>query len=79
MSDSVITNIAGFDFHGQWKAFHRPLPVKVEQDIDYGYRAITDEPFSFGTGPTPEVAIESLRDHLGKQYEFARWAAEMVD
>lgn len=79
MSDPFITTINGFDFNGQWKAFHVPLPVKVEQDIDYGYRAISDEPFSFGTGPTPDVAVESLQVHLGKQYNFARWAAEMID
>lgn len=79
MSDGLDTTIDGFDHNGQWKAFHVPLPVKIEKDVDFDYRASTDEPFSFGTGPTPEAALDALRGHLGKQYEFARWAAEMVD
>lgn len=79
MSDPIQTTVSGFDFHGQWKSFYVPLPVKVEQDIDYGYRAYSSDPFSFGTGPTPDVAIAALKVHLGKQYNEARWAAEMVD
>ena len=79
MSDTLHTTVDGFEFGGTWHKFHVPLPIAVDPDVDFTFRALSHEPFAFGTGKTPEAAIASLQVHLGKQYDFARWAAEMID